>query len=52
MKSPHLTIPTFHITGTNGKGSVTHKMASALNYAGNLYIYIYIVLDDSSLFIT
>ena len=35
MGSPHLSISTFHITGTNGKGSVTHKMASALTSAGN-----------------
>ena len=35
MGSPHLNISTFHITGTNGKGSVTHKMASALTSAGN-----------------
>lgn len=32
--SPHKTFATIHIAGTNGKGSVSHMMASALRMAG------------------
>ena len=32
--SPHLKYPTIHIAGTNGKGSVSHMIASVLQEAG------------------
>lgn len=31
---PHLTLPTIHIAGTNGKGSVTHILAAIYQEAG------------------
>ncbi len=34
LKSPHLTYPTIHIAGTNGKGSVSTKIAKALELKG------------------
>lgn len=32
--NPHLTFPSIHITGTNGKGSVALKIAKALEFSG------------------
>lgn len=32
--NPHLTYPTIHVGGTNGKGQVATKIARALEYAG------------------
>ena len=32
--NPHLKYPTIHVTGTNGKGSVSHMIASVLQEAG------------------
>jgi dihydrofolate synthase / folylpolyglutamate synthase len=34
LGSPHLRFKTIHIAGTNGKGSVSHTVASVLNEAG------------------
>ena len=34
FKNPHLKYPTIHVAGTNGKGSVTHMIASVLQEAG------------------
>ena len=34
FKRPHLRYPTVHVAGTNGKGSVTHMIASVLQEAG------------------
>ena len=44
MKYPNLRIPTIHVTGTNGKGSVVRKIGASLIAAGtvpifNIYIY-------------
>ena len=41
MNNPQLKIPTIHVTGTNGKGSVVRKIGASLIEAG-IYIYIYI----------
>lgn len=41
LQNPHLQLKCIHIAGTNGKGSVSHMIASALQEAGNtcgLYI--------------
>ena len=38
MKNPQLKVPTFHVTGTNGKGSVVRKLGACLLEAGK-YIY-------------
>jgi len=34
FKNPHQKYPTVHVAGTNGKGSVTHMIASVLQEAG------------------
>ena len=34
MHNPHLKIPTIHVTGTNGKGSVIRKLAGCFREAG------------------
>ena len=34
FKNPHFKYPTIHVAGTNGKGSVTHMIASVLQEAG------------------
>jgi dihydrofolate synthase/folylpolyglutamate synthase len=34
LGNPHLSFPSVHIAGTNGKGSVSHMMASVLQEAG------------------
>ena len=34
FKSPHTTFKTIHVAGTNGKGSVSHMLASILQEAG------------------
>lgn len=34
LKNPHKNFRTIHIAGTNGKGSVSHKLASVLQNAG------------------
>lgn len=34
LKNPQKSFPSIHITGTNGKGSVCHKIAKALSLAG------------------
>lgn len=34
FNNPHLRFPTIHVAGTNGKGSVTHMIASVLQEAG------------------
>ncbi|MBP7735807.1 MAG: hypothetical protein KA369_07535 [Spirochaetes bacterium] len=34
MGNPHLNIPSFHIAGTNGKGSVAHMINAMLSRAG------------------
>lgn len=34
MEKPHLSYPTVHITGTNGKGQVAVKIARSLEFAG------------------
>jgi len=34
FKNPHFNYPTIHVAGTNGKGSVTHMIASVLQEAG------------------
>jgi len=35
FKKPHLKYPTIHVAGTNGKGSVSHMVASVLQEAGH-----------------
>ena len=35
MKEPNLKVPTIHVTGTNGKGSVVRKIGASLIKAGN-----------------
>src|SRR3990170_7688969 len=34
FKSPHRNIKTIHVAGTNGKGSVSHMLASVLQESG------------------
>jgi len=34
LGDPHLTFPSVHIAGTNGKGSTSHMIAGALQHAG------------------
>jgi dihydrofolate synthase/folylpolyglutamate synthase len=34
FESPHKTFPTLHVAGTNGKGSVSHMLASVLQESG------------------
>jgi dihydrofolate synthase/folylpolyglutamate synthase len=34
LGNPHLTFPSVHIAGTNGKGSTSHMIAGALQFAG------------------
>ena len=34
LGDPHLTFPSIHIAGTNGKGSTSHMIAGALQHAG------------------
>ncbi|HZF99539.1 MAG TPA: folylpolyglutamate synthase/dihydrofolate synthase family protein [Chitinophagales bacterium] len=34
LGDPHLRYPTIHVAGTNGKGSTSHMMATALQHAG------------------
>ena len=34
LDNPHKKYKTIHITGTNGKGTVTYKLASALRITG------------------
>ena len=46
MKNPQLKVPTFHVTGTNGKGSVVRKLGASLLAAGNIYtIDVYYIQD-------
>ena len=39
MWKPHLKIPTIHVTGTNGKGSVIRKLAGCLREAGTYFLF-------------
>ena len=34
MKFPNLKVPTIHVTGTNGKGSVVRKIGASMIQAG------------------
>jgi len=34
LRNPHLSYPSIHVAGTNGKGSVSHMIASVLQEAG------------------
>ena len=42
FKHPHLKYKTIHVAGTNGKGSVSHMIASVLQEAGYKTGLIYI----------
>ena len=45
MRNPHLKIPTIHVTGTNGKGSVIRKLEACLQEAGkSSSSFIFIIL--------
>lgn len=41
LNTPHKKFPTIHIAGTNGKGSVTTKIAKAFEYQGNYKVGLY-----------